>query len=116
MGDCKKVQFCIQAPVGMEGTVPYLCTYRLFIFLSVELKKKHPGACNICSPCGCLTHPKVWGAGGEYDPVCPDELTVSGQRDVHQALLLQQHVHHGQDRRAVVVPLEAKLLSAAASG
>ena len=39
MGDCKKVQFCIQAPVGMEGTVPYLCTYRLFIFLSVELKK-----------------------------------------------------------------------------
>ena len=114
MGDCKKVQFCIQAPVGMEGSVlMYLPTLD---FSLCRIKKKHPGACNICSPCGCLTHPKVWGAGGEYDPVCPDELTVSGQRDVHQALLLQQHVHHGQDRRAVVVPLEAKLLSAAASG
>ena len=39
-----------------------------------------------------------------------DKLTVRGQRDVHQALLLKQRVHHVDDGALVVVPLQAVLL------
>ena len=58
------------------------------------------------------THPKVGRAGGQDDPVGADELSVCGQGDVHQALLLQKGVHHGEDGGPVVVPFEAVLLVA----
>ena len=57
------------------------------------------------------TYPKVGGAGREDHPVRPDELTVSGESDVHQGLLLQQGVHHGEDGGGVVVPFQAELLA-----
>ena len=40
----------------------------------------------------------------------PDELTLRGQSHIHQALLLQQGVHHVDDGRLVVVPFQAVLL------
>ena len=57
------------------------------------------------------THPKVWRACWQDDPVCSDELTVSWQCDINQALLLQQRVHHGEDGGGVVVPFQAELLA-----
>ena len=41
-----------------------------------------------------------------------DELSVSREGDVHQALLLEEHVHDGEDGGPVVVPLQAELLAA----
>ena len=58
----------------------------------------------------CSTHPKVWGTCRKDDPVSPDELPVSGERHVHEALLLQECVHHGEDGGPVVVPFQAELL------
>ena len=59
---------------------------------------------------GRYTYPEVGGAGGEDDPVRPEELPVGAEGDVDEGLLLEQRVEHGEDRRAVVVPLQAELL------
>ncbi len=40
----------------------------------------------------------------------PDELTLGTQGDVHQRLLFQEAVEHGEEGRPVVVPLQTKLL------
>ena len=40
----------------------------------------------------------------------PEELSVGAEGDIDERLLLEQRVEHGEDRRAVVVPLQAELL------
>ena len=42
--------------------------------------------------------------------MCSDELAVCRKGHVHQALLLQQRVHHRDDGRPMVVPFQAELL------
>ena len=57
-----------------------------------------------------LTYPEVGRAGREDDPVRLDELPLGAEGDVDEGLLLEQRVEHGEDGRAVVVPLQAELL------
>ncbi len=40
----------------------------------------------------------------------PDELTLGTQGDVHQRLLFQEAVEHGEEGGPVVIPLQTKLL------
>lgn len=42
--------------------------------------------------------------------MCPEELSIRGEGDVDEALLLEQGVEDRQDGAAVVVPLQAELL------
>ena len=40
----------------------------------------------------------------------PDELTLGTQGDVHEGLLLEETVKHGEEGGPVIVPLQTKLL------
>ena len=57
------------------------------------------------------THPEVGGTGRQDHPVSSDELPVSRESDVDQALLLQETVHDGEDGGGVVVPFQTELLA-----
>ena len=70
-----------------------------------------PEASALCLALSHATHPEVRRAGGEDDPVGSDELTVGRECHVHQTLLLEQGVHHGDDGGPVVVPFQAELLA-----